>query len=127
MIIAARIRKIREIRGWKQVAVASAMKITQQAYSCLEQSANNARLDTLKRYCNVMNLEVAYLVATDIPVTEETLDRFGSTSYNDFLTSYKKLEQKLEIFDELIKVKSENNISDIQAANLNMSALVRRA
>ena len=127
MIIASRIRKIREIRGWKQVAVATAMNITQQAYSCLEQGANNARLETLRKYCNVMNVELAYLVATDVPVTEETLDRFASTNYNDFLVSYKKLEQKLEIFDELIKVKSENNISDIQAANVNMSASVRRA
>ena len=127
MIIATRIRKIREIRGWKQIAVAGAMNISQQAYSCLEQGANNARLETLKKYCHVMNVELAYLVAIDVPVTEETLNRFGSTNYNELLTSYKKLEQKLEIFDELIKVKSENNISDIQAVNVNMSASVRRA
>jgi transcriptional regulator with XRE-family HTH domain len=37
MFIAPRLRKIREIRGWKQAAVAEAMHTTQQSYSSLEQ------------------------------------------------------------------------------------------
>lgn len=111
MTIASRIRKIREVRGWKQTAVAASMNITQQAYSCLEQGANNARLETLKRFCAVMNVELAFLVAVDVPVTEETVERFGSTNYNEFLNSYKKLEQKLEIFDELLRGKAETNIN----------------
>jgi transcriptional regulator with XRE-family HTH domain len=103
MTIAERIRKIREIRGWKQAAVAMSMGITQQAYSCLEQNASNARLDTLKRYAAVAGVELSYLVALDVPVTEETLQRFGSTKFSEFLTGYKKLEHKLEIFDDLLK------------------------
>ena len=110
MTIASRIRKIREVRGWKQTAVASSMNITQQAYSCLEQGANNARLETLKRFCTVMNVELSFLVAVDVPVTEETVERFGGTSYNEFLNSYKKLEQKLEIFDELLRGKTESTL-----------------
>lgn len=103
MTIATRIRKIREIRGWKQTAVASSMDITQQAYSCLEQGASNARLETLKRFCDVMNVELPFLIAVDVPITEETLNRFGQRNFNEFLVAYKKLEQKLEIFDELLK------------------------
>ncbi len=113
MTIATRIRKIREIRGWKQTAVASSMAITQQAYSCLEQGASNARLETLKRFCDVMNVELPFLIAVDVPITEETLGRFGQRNYNDFLMSYKKLEQKLEIFDELLK--GSNTIPNIPA------------
>lgn len=103
MTIASRIRKIREIRGWKQTAVALSMNITQQGYSCLEQGASNARLETLKRFCDVMNVDLPFLVAVDVPVTAETLAAFGEKNYNEFLTTYKKLEQKIEIFDELLK------------------------
>ena len=110
MTISSRIRKIREIRGWKQTAVASSMNITQQAYSCLEQGAGNARLETLRRFCDVMNVELPFLIAVDVPVTDETLNRFGQKKYNEFLTAFKKLEQKLEIFDELLSGKSSHTL-----------------
>ena len=103
MTIASRIRKIREIRGWKQTAVASSMNITQQGYSFLEQGANNARLETLKRFCDVMDVDLAFLVAIDVPITAETLAAFGEKNYNEFITTYKKLQQKLEVFDEILK------------------------
>ena len=103
MTIANRIRKIREIRGWKQTAVASSMNITQQGYSFLEQGANNARLETLKRFCDVMHIDLAFLVAVDVPITSETVAAFGEKNYNEFLTTYKKLQQKLEVFDEILK------------------------
>lgn len=100
--IESRIRKVREIRGWKQAAVASSMNITQQAYSCLEQGASNARLETLKRFCDVMSIELPFLIATDVPITDETMERFGAKSFNDFLTGFRKMEQKLEIYEELL-------------------------
>ncbi len=81
MEISSRIRKIREIRGWKQTAIAASMKITQQAYSCLEQGADNARLETLRRFCDVTNVSLPFLIATDIPVTEENLQRYGNRSF----------------------------------------------
>jgi transcriptional regulator with XRE-family HTH domain len=121
MTIASRIRKIREVRGWKQTAIASSMNITQQAYSCLEQGASNARLETLKRFCDVMKVELPFLIATDVPITEETLGRFGQRNYNDFLTSYKKLEQKLEIFDELLKGTSSIPSHPVFGSNTNQS------
>lgn len=110
MTIASRIRKIREIRGWKQAAIASSMEITQQAYSCLEQGANNARLETLKRFCEVMHVELPFLIAVDVPITEETLARFGERNFNEFITSYRKLEQKIEIFDELLRGSSSHSV-----------------
>ena len=100
--IESRIRKVREIRGWKQAAVASSMNITQQAYSCLEQGASNARLETLKRFCDVMEIELPFLVATDVPVTDESIARFGTKSFNEFLANFDKMEKKLEIYEELL-------------------------
>jgi transcriptional regulator with XRE-family HTH domain len=125
MIIASRIRKIREIRGWKQTAIASSMNITQQAYSCLEQGAGNARLETLKRFCNIMNVELSYLIAVDVPVTEETLERFGSKSYNEFLTGFRKMEQKLEIYEELLNRTTDHHSTKDSGKSL--TASIRRA
>jgi hypothetical protein len=99
------------------------MNITQQAYSCLEQNASNARLETLKRFCSVVEVELSYLVAMDVPITDETLQRFGNVKFNEFLTSYKRLEQKLEIFDDLLK--GLDNKAALQDRTLTVS--VRRA
>lgn len=123
MTIASRIRKIREVRGWKQTAIASSMNITQQAYSCLEQGANNARLETLKRFCDVMKIELPFLIAVDVPITEETIERYGNKSYYEFISTYRKLEQKVEIFEELL-TSSENKMN--KQMN-NMTASIRRA
>jgi transcriptional regulator with XRE-family HTH domain len=123
MTIASRIRKIREVRGWKQTAIASSMNITQQAYSCLEQGASNARLETLKRFCDVMKVELPFLIATDVPITEETIERYGNKSYYEFISTYRKLEQKVEIFEELLTGADKQ----IQNSNNNLSASVRRA
>ncbi len=123
MTIASRIRKIREVRGWKQTAIASSMNITQQAYSCLEQGASNARLETLKRFCDVMKVELPFLIAVDVPITEETIERYGSKSYFEFISTYRKLEQKVEIFEELL-TGTENKTKQM---NTNMTASIRRA
>lgn len=98
----SRIRKVREIRGWKQAAVASSMNITQQAYSCLEQSADNARLDTLRRFCDVMKIELSFLVATNVPVTEETIQRFGTKCLQEVFADFRKMEQRVEVYSELL-------------------------
>ncbi len=125
MTIASRIRKIREVRGWKQTAIAASMNITQQAYSCLEQGASNARLETLKRFCDVMKIELPFLIATDVPITEETIERYGNKSYYEFITTYRKLEQKVEIFEELL-TGAEKQLNN-NTTNTNMSANIRRA
>ena len=65
MSISARIKKVREISGWKQSSVANALNISQQAYSCLEKGADNAKIETLKNFCDVMNIKLAYLTAED--------------------------------------------------------------
>ena len=81
MFIAPRFRKIREIRGWKQASVAAAMHTTQQSYSSLEQGTGYPKIDTLKRFCNVMNVQLHYLMAVDVPITEESLEKYGSKDF----------------------------------------------
>jgi transcriptional regulator with XRE-family HTH domain len=86
MRMASRIRKIREISGLKQAAVASSLQITQQAYFGLEKSADNAKLGTLQRFCKVMDIDISFLVAEDIPVTAENIEKFGRRRYYDVVS-----------------------------------------
>jgi transcriptional regulator with XRE-family HTH domain len=102
MFIAPRLRKIREIRGWKQASVAAAMHTTQQSYSSLEQGTGYPKIDTLKRFCDVMNVQLHYLMAVDVPITEESLEKYGSKDFAELISDCAKLEQKLEVFSSIL-------------------------
>jgi transcriptional regulator with XRE-family HTH domain len=99
MNIAVRMRKVREVRGWKQAAVASSMQITQQAFSYLEQGSGSPRIDTLSRFCEVMEVQLHFLLSEDVPVTEETVAKYGSKTYSQFISDHVKLEHGVEMFD----------------------------
>jgi len=111
-MIATRMRKVREVREWKQSAVADAMKITQQAYSFLEQGHGSPRIDTLKRFCEVMKIEISFLLAFDVPVTEENINKYGTKGFADLITEHKMLEQKLEFFNYMIKNNGANHVAE---------------
>ena len=102
MNIATRMRKLRELMGWKQSAVASSMNITQQAFSFLEQGNGSPRIDTLMRFCDVMNIQLHFLLSPDVPITEETVKRYGTKPYSDFINEYQKLEQGAIFLDKIL-------------------------
>lgn len=102
MNIAIRMRKVREVKGWKQSAVASSMQITQQAFSYLEQGSGSPRIDTLSRFCEVMNVQLHFLLSEDVPVTEETVVKYGTKTFSEFITDHTKLEHGVELFDQFM-------------------------
>lgn len=102
MNISDRIRKIREFRGFKQVTVANEMHISQQAYSWLERKSGNIKVETLKRFCDVMKVDLPFLVANDIPVTDENMKMFDKQNYALVMEDYKKLRSKVTTYEELI-------------------------
>ncbi|HWB64025.1 MAG TPA: helix-turn-helix transcriptional regulator [Chitinophagales bacterium] len=101
-----RIKQIREYRGLKQITVAHEMGITQQAYSWLETKSGNIKLDTLTRFCNVMKVELPFLMATDIPVTAENLQTFDRLNYSNIFEEYKRLKNRLKNFEEMVLEKA---------------------
>ena len=103
MSIAARMRKVREVRGWKQAAVADSMKITQQAYSFMEQGNGSPRVVTLLRFCEVVKVELSFLLAHDVPVTDESVEKFGTKTFGTLITEHEKMEQKVEFFNYIMK------------------------
>ena len=100
-MLATRIRKIRMLRGLKQSNVANDMNITQQAYSFFEKAHNSPRIDTLDRFCKIMKIEIGFLLAFEIPITQENIDKYGAKGLSDFINEHKTLRQKLEFFNNL--------------------------
>jgi len=109
MTISERIRKIREYRGLKQVTVANDMHISQQAYSWLERKSGNIKVETLKRFCDVVKIDLPFLLAGEIPVTDENMQTFDKMNYSLVFDEYKKLKSKISTYEDLIFRKQEHS------------------
>ena len=103
MTLQERLRKIREYRGYKQAAAAQEMKITQQAYSCLETKSGNLKMETMQRFCEVMKIEMAFLLAFDISVNDENMRMFDSLNLSGVVNEYKKLTNRIAVYEELLR------------------------
>lgn len=102
MNVGNRIRKIREIRGFKQTVVAQEMNVTQQAYSCFEKGTNNYRLETLARFCDAMKVELPFLLS-EVPITEETIVSIGEKKYGDIFSQFNKVESENKVLRDLLQ------------------------
>ena len=102
MSLHERIRKIREYRGFKQLSVANEMNITQQAYSWLETKSGNIKLETLQRFCEVMKIDLPFLMATDIPITPENMETFAQMSFSTVFEDYKRMKNKMTNYEEIV-------------------------
>ena len=98
--------------GWKQAAVAASMNITQQAFSFLEQGNGSPRVDTLLRFCDVTKIELSFLLALDVPVTEESVARYGTKTFGTLIGEHERLEQKVEFFNYVIKSNTPSRVAE---------------
>ena len=101
MTLSERIRRIREIRGLKQSNVARELNITQQSYGNLENHQNNPKLETLARFCQVMNLPLFFLLDSTIPITDENITLFSQKGIGEIYDNYQKLKERLDDYEEL--------------------------
>jgi transcriptional regulator with XRE-family HTH domain len=69
-----RIKKIRELRGYKQLYVASKLGISQQAYSSYENNACDKKLFHLVALSTILHVDVCLIVCTDIPINSSTIN-----------------------------------------------------
>jgi transcriptional regulator with XRE-family HTH domain len=97
-----RIKKIREYRGLKQLNVAAEMNITQQAYSWLETKSGNIKLETLQRFCEVMQVDLPFLMAYEIPINPENMETFAGSSYSRIFEDYKRLKHRVDSYEEIV-------------------------
>ncbi len=108
MMLSERIRKIREIRGLKQSNVARELHITQQSYGNLENRNNNPKLETLNKFCEVVNIPLSFLLDPTIPVNDENVALFTEKSMGEIYSNYPDLKNRLEYYEE-IRSKREKN------------------
>lgn len=57
----------------------------QQTYCEFENNKRNHKLTTLEAFCVATKIELMYLLS-DIPVTDETLAKYGSIKYSEIIT-----------------------------------------
>ena len=99
-----RVKKIRELRGHKQSVVASMMGVTQQGYSAIESHADSAKLETLKRFASALRVDISFLIS-DVPITEETLEQYGSRPYSIIVSEHRIASKKVIFFEDLFSKK----------------------
>jgi transcriptional regulator with XRE-family HTH domain len=117
MTISERIRTIRELRGLKQSFIAQNMQVSQQAYSAFERRPSSHKVDTLQKFCSAVNVDMPFLLATEIPVTHDNLVFNDTNNYTWLIEEYKKLKNKIEVYEGLIIKKDELIKKDIMVLN----------
>jgi transcriptional regulator with XRE-family HTH domain len=98
-------KKIREIRGLNQKEIAARMKITPPTYSTIEDEGN-PKYATMKRFCEATEVSLSFLVAEDMPVTEEAMDFFDRMKPKSFLLTYEQLRQRVDVYGEVLRLNS---------------------
>jgi transcriptional regulator with XRE-family HTH domain len=119
MTLPERLRKIREFRGYKQAAAAQEMNITQQAYSCLETKAGNLKMETMIRFCEVMKIEMSFLLAFDVNITEENMKMFDELNLAGVVSEYKKLSTRIAVYEQLLRATGGAKLLDETVPDLN--------
>src|SRR3954462_13924993 len=119
MTLQERLRRIREYRGYKQAAAAQEMHITQQAYSCLETKGGNLKMETMLRFCEVMKVEMSFLLAFDVSINEENMQMFDRLNLSGVVDEYRKLINRIAVYEELLRSDTGFKRRDDQAPNLN--------
>jgi transcriptional regulator with XRE-family HTH domain len=119
MTLQERLRRIREYRGYKQAAAAQEMHITQQAYSCLETKGGNLKMETMLRFCEVMKVEMSFLLAFDVSVNDENMKMFDRLNMSGVVDEYKKLTNRIAVYEELLRNENGFTRRDGQTPGIN--------
>ena len=75
MILANRIRKIREVHGLTQEDVSEIINISASAYGQIERKAGNSSYDTLCKVANAIGVSVLFLLDINNPNYKETKNK----------------------------------------------------
>lgn len=64
--IGRQIRELRQLRGWKQYELAEKVGLSRPAICNIEAGKRNLTLNTLKRFCEVFEIDISYFgIETD--------------------------------------------------------------
>ena len=119
-MIGERIKKARERKGYSQEFIAEELKISQSAYSDLENNKTKLNLSRLQRIAEILDTDIFELLSSGDPVTFNDNQK-GGVANNAFIINQlseqliEQYEKRLKEKDEMIKMLKEqisrNNIS----------------
>lgn len=74
MIYRERIKKIRELRCFKQSYVAMRLGVTQQAYSAYELNTKDMKLCNLVKVAKILEVDLFLIVCEEFPISTHTIN-----------------------------------------------------
>ena len=78
----------------------------------LEQEADNANLETLRRFCRVMKIDLAFLISETMLITEASLNKYGRKNLTEIIYTYERMEHRIEVLEEL-----QNRLQQMNSLN----------
>ena len=99
--ITTRIKDIRTFLGLKQGEVAERLGITQQAYSCAENSSN-LQIDSLLKLAQIFMVHPSFIMAVEVPVTAENIRKYGQGIPANLTDELFSLKSKVSFYKDLL-------------------------
>jgi transcriptional regulator with XRE-family HTH domain len=95
------IRSIRESKQVKQVYMARRLKVTQQAYSRMENDPQNLTLKRLIMIADILEVELVTLLGIDTALIQQNFGQQGGNSATQMVQNYTTAE-KNELYERII-------------------------
>jgi len=106
--ISENIRIIREAKGFSQDYVATKLKVTQQAYSAMENNPENMTLKRLKDLCTVLDVDLVTLLGEENIMLQQNYNQQGGQAATK-MDFHNQSKNENELYERLISQLKEEN------------------
>lgn len=107
--IGHKLKELRASRGWRQSEVADKVGLSRPAISNIESGKRALTLSTLKRFCEVYNIDISYF-GIETNTYKETIDlttRIEALFNSDLLTE----NEKDELYRSIMKLYLDSKVT----------------
>ncbi len=107
--IGKQLKELRRARGWRQLEVAEKVGLSRSAISNIESGKRSLTLSTLKRFCEIYNIDISYF-GIETKSFDENLDliaRLEKVFTSEYIEDEKKDELYMDIMELYLKSKKK--------------------
>ena len=103
MNIGENIKKLRELKNFKQSAMADMLEISQKTYSNIENAGNNITIELIEKISKILNISINAILELNAEAIINNHNQTGGLSQLNTASSYNYLNEKQnELFDKLL-------------------------
>lgn len=113
------IRSIRESKKVKQIYMANKLKVTQQAYSRMENEPENVSLKKLRQIAEILEVDLITLLGIDTSLVQQNFNQQGGNAATQMVQNYTTVE-KNELYERII-ARLREEISYLRPLGINKS------